>query len=52
VGQENKLNLRRQAMDDMTIAAIILFGGGSLALIIGYYLIKRHEDNQSKHKHS
>ena len=38
-------------MDAMTLNAIILFGGGSLALLIGYYLIKRHEEKQ-KHKHS
>jgi len=39
-------------MDDMTIISLILFGGGSLALLIGYYLIKRHEDKLKKHKPS
>ena len=36
--------VKRKAMDTMTLNAIILFGGGSLALLIGYYLTKRHEE--------
>jgi len=39
-------------MDNMTLSAIVLFGGGSLAIIIGYYFIKRHEDKLKKHKPS
>lgn len=37
-------------MDNMTLGAIILFGGGIAAAWIGYYLIKRHEERH-KHKH-
>lgn len=37
-------------MDKMTLSALILFGGGMAAALIGYYLIIRHERKQ-KHKH-
>lgn len=36
-------------MDNMTLSAIILFGGGIIAALIAYYAIKKHE---KKHKHS
>jgi hypothetical protein len=38
-------------MDNMTLSAIILFGGGIAAALIGYYLILRYERKQ-RHKHS
>ena len=38
-------------MDRMTLSALILFGGGMAAALIGYYLILRHEGKR-KHKHS
>ena len=37
-------------MDNMTLGAIILFGGGIAAALIGYYLILKHE-NKRKQKH-
>ncbi len=36
-------------MDNMTLSAIILFGGGIVALLILYFYIQRHE---GKHKHN
>ena len=35
-------------MDNTTLNAIVLFGGGIVAILIAYYFIKKHE---SKHKH-
>jgi len=36
-------------MDNMTISAIILFGGGIIALLVLYLYIKGQE--QKKHRH-
>lgn len=36
-------------MDNMTLNAIVLFGGGIVAILIAYYAIKKHEKKQ---KHS
>lgn len=36
-------------MDSTTLNALVLFGGGIVAILIAYYAIKRHE---KKHKHS
>jgi hypothetical protein len=30
-------------VDDMTLSAIILFGGGMIAILIAYYIIKKNE---------
>ena len=37
-------------MDNLTISAMILFGGGSLALIIGYYFITKLADKEQQTK--
>ena len=35
-------------MDNMTLAGIILFGGGGIAALIAYWLIKRSEEKESQ----
>ena len=39
-------------MDNMTLGAIIQFGGGALALLIAYYFINKSEKKKAKPKHN